>query len=110
MQELFLAYRQRKARGIEPYWCTNHGPTTSLYYRDPDGNTLETQFDNFDTDEAVNAFMTSDAFQTNPIGVDFDPEDVIKQIESGVSVAELAKRKEIGPRGIDSVPGIENLL
>lgn len=30
---LLLAYRQRKARGILPMWCVNHGPTTSLYYQ-----------------------------------------------------------------------------
>ena len=36
-----------KAAGILPYWCINHGPTTSLYYKDPDGNVIElfTQID-----------------------------------------------------------------
>jgi hypothetical protein len=30
----FLTYQ-----GIKPYWTTiNHGPTTSCYYPDPDGN------------------------------------------------------------------------
>ncbi|KAF5700221.1 glyoxalase bleomycin resistance dioxygenase [Fusarium mundagurra] len=29
---LLTAYRQRKARGILPIWCVNHGPTTSIYY------------------------------------------------------------------------------
>jgi catechol 2,3-dioxygenase-like lactoylglutathione lyase family enzyme len=34
--DLLYSYRRLKARGIEPYWCINHGPTTSMYYRDPD--------------------------------------------------------------------------
>lgn len=37
----------------------NHGPTTSLYYRDPDGNQIETQVDNFETAEEATAFMNS---------------------------------------------------
>ena len=30
LTDLALAYRQRKARGISPIWCVNHGPTTSM--------------------------------------------------------------------------------
>ena len=104
MPDLLLAYRQRKAKGIEPVWCTNHGPTTSLYYNDPDGNVIETQYDNFDTIEATNDFMTSQAYMTNPIGVDFDPEELIKKIENGESIDDLAKRPESGPRGVDDIP------
>ncbi|ORX96466.1 Glyoxalase/Bleomycin resistance protein/Dihydroxybiphenyl dioxygenase [Clohesyomyces aquaticus] len=32
---------------ILPIWSVNHGPTTSLYYRDPDGNKIEMQVDKF---------------------------------------------------------------
>src|SRR5271156_2184694 len=69
--DLLLAYRQRKKRGILPVWSVNHGPTTSIYYKDPDRNMLETQADNFDTVEAANAMMASPAFAENPIGTDF---------------------------------------
>src|SRR4029450_205265 len=31
-------YVRLKALGIVPFRCINHGPTTSMYYRDPDGN------------------------------------------------------------------------
>ena len=102
---MFLAYRQRKARGITPFWCTNHGPTTSLYYRDPDGNTLETQYDNFETNAEVDAFLAGPEYRTNPIGVDFDPEEMIKRIEAGEKLSSLVKRPASGPRGIDTVPG-----
>jgi catechol-2,3-dioxygenase len=97
---LLLAYRQRKVRGINPIWSVNHGPTTSIYYKDPDGNKLETQVDNFDTNEAVKKFMDSAAFAENPIGTDFDPEELIERIKAGEDIAKLKKRIEIGPRGI----------
>jgi catechol-2,3-dioxygenase len=100
LTDLLLAYRQRKARGIEPFWCVNHGPTTSIYYRDPDGNMLETQVDNFDTVEEATEFMMTDNHAENPIGTDFDVEELITAIRSGVEESVLKKRKEIGPRGI----------
>ena len=102
VSELFLAYRQRKARGIEPYWSINHGPTISMYYRDPDGNNIETQVDCFETEEESNAIMTSPEFAENPIGVEFDPEEMIKRIQSGESFDSLKKRPTIGPRDVNS--------
>lgn len=74
-----------------------------MYYRDPDGNNLETQVDCFDTSEETNAIMMSPAFATNPIGVDFDPEEMIKRIESGESFESLRKRPDIGPRSVESI-------
>jgi hypothetical protein len=95
-----LTYRQRKARGIQPVWCVNHGPTTSIYYRDPDGNQIETQVDNFDTIDEANTFMASKEFAENPIGTDFDPEELIGKIRAGEDEEVLKKRVEIGPRGL----------
>ncbi|KIW90542.1 uncharacterized protein Z519_09189 [Cladophialophora bantiana CBS 173.52] len=100
LSALLLAYRQRKARGVSPVWCVNHGPTTSIYYKDPDGNMLETQVDNFDTVKAANDFMNSQYFAENPIGTDFDAEELIQKIKDGVPDAELKERVEIGPRGL----------
>jgi len=99
LSDLLLAYRQRKAKGILPAWSVNHGPTTSIYYKDSDGNMLETQVDNFDTPEGANAFMMSEDFRQNPIGTDFDPEDLIARIRNGEPDADLKRRIEIGPRG-----------
>jgi catechol-2,3-dioxygenase len=104
LQDLALAYRQRKANGIEPYWCINHGPTTSMYYRDPDGNEVETQVDNFDTVEEATAFFYTPEFAMNPIGTDFDPEDLIKRLESGEDESVIKKRVETGPRTAKDVP------
>ena len=60
---------------LRPIWCVNHGPTTSLYYRDPDSNKIELQVDNFDTTEGADTFMSGNHFAENPIGTDFDPEE-----------------------------------
>jgi catechol-2,3-dioxygenase len=100
MSSLLLAYRQRKAHGISPLWSVNHGPTTSMYYKDPDGNMLETQVENFESVDEVAKFMVSKHFAENPIGTDFDPEDHISRIKSGEDEGSLKKRVEIGARAL----------
>lgn len=65
---------------LRPIWSVNHGPTTSLYYRDPDSNKIELQVDNFDSAESADAFMSGSAFEENPIGTDFDPEEWSRRI------------------------------
>ena len=95
-----MSYRQRKNKGILPFWCINHGLTISLYYKDPDGNVLETQYDVFTENGAANAYMATPGFSKNPIGADFDPEEFIKRIESGESRDSLVTRPDIGVRGV----------
>lgn len=100
LDNLALAYQQRKEHGIEPLWCVNHGPTTSIYYKDPDGNQIETQVDNFDSIEEADRFMASKEFAENPIGTDFDPDELIKRLKAGEDHASIKKRIESGPRGL----------
>jgi catechol 2,3-dioxygenase-like lactoylglutathione lyase family enzyme len=100
LADLIKAYNQRKAHGILPTWTVNHGPTTSIYYQDPDGNLIETQVDNFDTSEEANAFMMSELFAENPIGTDFDPEEWERSMQNGEDEKKLKKRVEIGARGL----------
>ena len=98
LHDLLTTYVLRQKAGINPSWCTNHGPATSIYYRDPDGNEVETQVDNFETNEEATEFMKSAEFAENPIGVDFEPDELIKRLESGESDASLKKRTSFGPR------------
>jgi catechol-2,3-dioxygenase len=102
LNDLVLAYQQRKKLGILPVWSVNHGPTTSMYYEDPDGNQLETQVDNFDTVEETDQFMKGPEFGENPIGVDFDPEDLVRRLERKEDVPSIKKRPNIGPRSIQA--------
>ena len=96
--ELLATYRRLKAAGIEPARCINHGPTTSMYYRDPDGLRVELQIDNFATMDEANAYMTGPDFAENPIGVLFDPEQLIRDYEAGVAHADLIRRPPL-PEG-----------
>lgn len=104
LDDLILSYKQRKARNIEPIWCVNHGPTTSMYYQDPDGNQLEIQIDNFATSQEATDFMMSAEYAENPIGTDFDVEELIRRVEAGEDSAQIKKRPHNGPRGMESVP------
>jgi hypothetical protein len=95
-------------------------------YADPDGNQVELQVDHFKSAEEANGYMVgfcleraliwlgfspdcynpqlSSAFSTNPIGVDYDPEEFVRKVKAGVAFEELVKRGDIGPRDARSVP------
>src|SRR5512145_3182293 len=90
--DLLYTYLRLKREGIEPYWCVNHGPTTSMYYKDPDGNRIELQVDNFPTAEETNRWMRSGEFAANPIGVVFDPEALLARYRAGEPMATLVAR------------------
>ncbi|PVH68971.1 putative biphenyl-2,3-diol 1,2-dioxygenase III [Cadophora sp. DSE1049] len=89
LHDLALAYRQRKAEGITP---------VCMYYKDPDGHLIETQVDNFDTADEATEFMMSKDFTENPFGTDYDPEELIRRLESGEDEKIIKKRVESGPR------------
>lgn len=99
LDDLMESHQQRKTIGIEPSWCVNHGPTTSIYYKDPDGNEIETQVDSFDTNDEANEFMASKFFAENPIGTEFDPENLIERLALREDHRAIKRRVEIGPRG-----------
>ena len=95
--ELLANYQRLKALGVEPYWTINHGPTISLYYRDPDGNRIELQYDVFSTADGANRFIAEN-YGENFMGIVFEPEDMIQKYEAGVSVDEIVKRPKL-PQG-----------
>jgi len=90
--DLLHTFRRLKAAGIEPFWCINHGPTTSLYYKDPDGSRVELQVDNLPTAEAIEGWMRTGQFAANPIGVVFDPEELVARYEAGEPIETLTAR------------------
>jgi len=92
MRDLLSTYVRLRDQGILPFRPINHGPTVSMYYHDPDGNGVELQVDAFSTKEAAAAYFDSDAFRENPIGVRFDPEQLLKAFEAGVPEEELMRR------------------
>lgn len=102
--DLVVTFERLCAADIMPVYCTNHGPTTSMYYQDPDGNQIELQVDNFDTIEEATAFFYSPEFAENSIGVDFDPAELARRYHAGEAEPDIKRRARIGQRGLDSLP------
>lgn len=103
LHQLLDNYVRLRDLGVMPVWAVNHGPTTSLYYADPDSNQIEFQVDNYATVEEAGEFFFSDAFGVNPIGVDFDPEDLRRRLAAGEDEALLKLRPPSGPVGIEGI-------
>jgi len=90
--ELLSTYRRLKADSIVPVRTINHGPTVSMYYKDPDGNQVELQVDAFDTKAGAAGYFDTAPFAQNPIGVLFDADKMVADYEAGVPEAELLRR------------------
>ena len=96
LSDLFDRYAELKSEDITPYWCVHHGITISMYYGDPDGNQMEFQVDCFADNDDANAFMRR-AFSINPVGVEYDPEEWLVEVRSGMPVENLLGRKSDQP-------------
>lgn len=92
LDDLLENYVQLKSKEITPYWCVHHGITVSMYYADPDGNQMEFQVDSYATNEEANAFMAGPGFGANPIGVEYDPEELIARKKAGAPLAAFLVR------------------
>jgi catechol-2,3-dioxygenase len=84
-------YEALKAQGIAPHRCVNHGMTTSMYYYDPDRNQVELLFDNFYTAREGREWMKNRSeSDKNPVGIDFDPDEMVARIRKGLDLTELS--------------------
>ena len=102
--DLLATYERLKAVGIRPVWTTHHGATLSFYYQDPDNNFCELQIDVFDSPEELEAYFKSRDFNVNPVGVDFDPDELLQRHRNGESPKELLKRTATGPHDASTMP------
>ena len=93
--ELLANYLRLKNESIVPYWCINHGPTISMYYKDPDKNKIELQWDVFPDAADVQAFFDSGAYEENFMGIMFDPEKMVVDFESGRPMEEIVSRPKL---------------
>jgi catechol-2,3-dioxygenase len=94
MNDLFDRYEALARIGIAPARSANHGPGTSFYYLDPDGNQVELAASNFATESEVNALMRSDAFRRNPAGIDVDPVKYVGRYRGGEPLEDLRRIPE----------------
>jgi catechol-2,3-dioxygenase len=87
-------YERLKSAGIMPFHPVNHRFTTSLYYKDPDGNEVELSVDNFPSKEACAKFVKSESMADilmPPFGDMFDPDELARRYHEGASDEELAR-------------------
>ncbi len=90
-QDLVDKYEELGGHGMQPHRSANHGPMTSFYYRDPDGNNVEITAQNYPTLAAMVEFMASDAFKANPSGAEIDPAEFVARYRAGTPADELIK-------------------
>ncbi len=105
VDDLLDTYRRLKTKGIVPYWPIHHGITLSLYYRDPDGNRMELQVDACTAAEGE-ALMNSEAFAANPVGVTYDPEDLLARLLHGADPKSLLAPPDGPPSPIPAAHGL----
>ena len=99
LDDLLATFERLSSKGIRPVWPINHGATTSLYYEDPDSNFVELQVDNFASPEETDVFLGDGRFAINPVGIDFDPDEMLARRKAGASIEELTRwPDEVSPR------------
>jgi hypothetical protein len=90
---LLTKYAALRDKGIHPYMSIDHGLCMSIYYMDPCGFGTELQIDSFDDWQASTQFMhESPKFQENPVGILFNPDMAIVDLEAGADVHDIHRR------------------
>ncbi|GJF32422.1 putative biphenyl-2,3-diol 1,2-dioxygenase III [Kitasatospora sp. NE20-6] len=92
LDDLLARYGKLQETGILPAVSIAHGVTTSLYYRDPDGNFVEMQIDNFAEPHEATAYMHGDEYREDSVGPAFDPAAMLTARRAGATVEELTDR------------------
>ena len=100
IDELLERYVRLRDLGIRPAVCVAHGITSSLYYRDPDGNFVELQIDSFVDPAAATAYMHGPEYGADPVGPAFDPEEMLQLRRSGRTARELSTRAWCAAAGL----------
>jgi len=92
LDDLLERYERLRDEGIRPAVCIAHGVTSSMYYRDPDGNFVELQIDAFADPAAATAYMRGAEYGADAVGPAFDPEAMLRLRRSGASAEQLSTR------------------
>lgn len=67
---------------------------------------VETQVECYPDAESATEFMMGHEFAENPIGVDYDPDDLVRRLQAGESDESIKKRANIGPRNVPGIPAM----
>ena len=93
LTDLIENYAYLKAKGITPYWCIHHNVTVSMYYADPDGNQMEFQVETFYKKAATTPHEHGATNVSNPIGVEFDPDNWLDRLGAGAPESDFLIRR-----------------
>ena len=91
LADIVAVYRSVVKEGIKPHWCVNHGVATAMYFHDPEGNSIELTIENFQSVDKLNEWLSTGAFNQNPVGVTLDPDELARRVESGEPETEILK-------------------
>jgi len=89
--ELITRYERLLDIGFKPVRTANHGPGTSFYYADPDGNSVELSGPNFETEADYLAYFSSESYKNNPSGIEIDVAEYVRRFRTGTPLAELVR-------------------
>lgn len=92
IDDLLERYVNLRSSDIHPAVCIAHGVTTSMYYRDPDGNMVELQIDSFAEPAQATAYMKGPEFTADSVGPAFDPEQMLEARRAGKGADEVCGR------------------
>tara|TARA_B100001057_G_scaffold302934_1_gene303142 strand:+ start:1249 stop:1989 length:741 start_codon:yes stop_codon:yes gene_type:complete len=94
LEDLNTAYKRiRDEENIVPAYCENHGFQIGYYYLDPDGNECELGCDVFENHDQLNEYFASGLFNTQPVGMKFNPDYVSELIDEGVDPKHIMENK-----------------
>ena len=91
LEGLLTKYEDLRKADIQPRVPVQHGLTTSIYYRDPDGNMVELQIDNMAPAEATE-YMRGEEYSLDPFGPSFEPDAMLAALQAGTPESELTTR------------------
>ena len=92
IDDLLARYVLLRDQGVLPTVCIAHGVTTSMYYRDPDGNMVEMQIDRFAEPDDATAYMKGPEYAADSVGPSFDPEALLAARSNGATAEQLSDR------------------
>jgi catechol 2,3-dioxygenase-like lactoylglutathione lyase family enzyme len=91
LDHLFNRYEALRANGITPMRSFNHGPGTSFYYQDPDGNTVELSSANYVNEADYLAYFRSESYAKNISGIEIDPAEYVARYRAGTPQEKLVR-------------------
>jgi len=104
-----LAQRYRLLRSLDivPYRAMDHGPTTSCYYRDPDGNTVEIAVANSPDQAQFLAAQAAQEYRRNPSGRAMDMARFLEHADANMLSSAISRRStKVGLVGSKCSPAL----